>query len=162
MKRERLLMIVILVLVLLNSATLIYIYIWTWNQPISSHERNRRPDKLIIERLKLDEEQQKQFEELKHEHHSAVVKLDEQSRELHKQYFALLEKEEINDSIVDGFEKQLAAITERKEEVTFDHFKKLKAICKPDQIKLFNDFIGELGKILSGPPHPPGPPPPPR
>lgn len=160
MRKDKLLMGIILLLVLLNSATLIIM--WVNKPPFPPHHppQHEPPGKIIIERLKLDEHQQKEFEKLKKEHHSQMVKLDEQSRELHQNYFTLLEKETINDSIVDSYEKQLASITEQKEEITFNHFRDLKNICKGNQIQLFNDFVGELGKLLSipPPPKPSGPP----
>jgi len=115
------------------------------------------PDKIIIERLDLDDAQIKEFEKLKHEHHSQMMKLNDEVNLIHKKYFELLESENVNDSIADSYEKQLANITEQREEFTFIHFKKLKAICRPDQIELFNDFVGELGKILAGPKGPPPP-----
>lgn len=154
-------MVIILVLVLLNSTTLIIM--WVNKPPFPPHPpQHDRPDKVIVERLQLDEQQQKEFDKLKTEHHSQMVKLDEQSRDLHKKYFALLENEQINDSIADSYEKQLANITEKKEEITFNHFRDLKNLCKGEQVKLFNDFVGELGKILSSPPPPPRPTGPPR
>lgn len=149
-RREKILMMIILVLVLVNSATLILM--WVNKPPFPpKHPHHQRPDKLIIERLELDDEQQKQFEEIKKEHQGQMRKLNEEANTLHQKYFALLENDSVNDSIVDTYEKQLASITEKREEYTFQHFQKLKAICKPEQIGLFNDFIGELGKILSAP-----------
>ncbi len=155
-RREKILMFIILFLVLVNSATLILM--WMNRPPFPPHHgRPGPPDKIIIERLDLDDAQIKKFEVLKNEHHSQMMKLNEEANEIHKKYFQLLESENVNDSIADSYEKQLANITEKREEFTFIHFQKLKAICKPDQIKLFNDFIGELGKILAGPKGPPPP-----
>jgi Spy/CpxP family protein refolding chaperone len=156
-KREKILMFIILFLVLVNSVTLILM--WMNRPPFPPHQGRPGgpPDKIIIERLELDEAQIKEFEKLKKEHHSQMMKINEESKELHKKYFELLEQENVNDSLADSYEKQLANLTEQREEFTFIHFKKLKAICKPKQIKLFNDFVGELSKILG---RPSGPPPP--
>lgn len=153
-KREKILMFIILFLVLVNSATLILM--WMNRPPFLPHHGRPGgpPDKIIIERLKLDEEQIKQFEVIKKEHQGQMREINEQSKELHQKYFELLENENVNDSIADRYEKQLASLSEQREEYTFIHFKKLKAICKPDQINLFNDFVGELGEILAGPPPP--------
>ena len=153
-KREKILMFIILFLVLVNSATLILM--WMNRPPFPPHlgRPGGPPDKIITERLNLDEEQIKQFEIIKKEHQAQMREINTQSKELHQKYFELLENENVNDSLADSYEKQLANFTEQREEFTFNHFKKLKAICKPDQIKLFNDFVGELGKILVGPPPP--------
>lgn len=153
-KREKILMFIILFLVLVNSATLILM--WMNRPPFPPHHGHPDgpPDKIIIERLKLEEEQIKQFEILKKEHQAQMREINTQSKELHQKYFKLLENENVDDSTADVYEKQLANLTEQREEFTFNHFKKLKAICKPEQIKLFNDFVGELGKILAGPPPP--------
>jgi hypothetical protein len=153
-KREKILMFIILFLVLVNSATLILM--WMNRPPFPPHHGRSGgpPDKIIIERLNFDEEQIKQFELIKKEHQLQMRNLHEESNQIHKKYFKLLESENVNDSIADFYEKQLANLTEKREEFTFIHFQKLKAICKPDQIKLFNEFVGELGKILAGPPSP--------
>ncbi len=153
MRKDKLLMVIILVLVLLNTTTLVIM--WVNKPPFPPHRpKHERPDKIIIKRLELDEAQQKQFDKLKKAHRSQIVKLEQQSRELHQKYFALLEEDEVNDSIADAYEKQLATVTERKEEITFSHFRDLKNICKPEQIELFNNFIGELSKLLARPHRP--------
>jgi Spy/CpxP family protein refolding chaperone len=155
--REKILIFIILFLVLVNSATLIMM--WMNRPPFPPHHGRPGgpPDEIIIERLELDETQIKEFEKLKHEHHSQMMKINEESKELHKKYFELLESESVNDSIADVYEKQLANLSEQREEFTFIHFKKLKEICKPEQIKLFNDFVGELSRILGAPKGPPPP-----
>lgn len=147
-------MFIILFLVLVNSATLILM--WMNRPPFPPHHGRPGgpPDKIIIERLKLDEEQIKQFEIIKREHQGQMRQLNEELRLLHQKYFELLESDQVNDSLADSYEKQLASLAEKREEFTFIHFKKMKAICKPEQIELFNSFVGELGEILAGP-HPP-------
>lgn len=153
-RREKILMFIILFLVLVNSATLILM--WMNRPPFPPHHGRPGgpPDKIIIERLELDDAQIKEFEVIKKEHQGQMRMLNEEANEIHQKYFELLESDNVNDSIADSYEKQLANIAEKREEFTFVHFKKLKAICKPEQIKLFNDFVAELGKILAGPPPP--------
>ena len=153
-KREKILLFIILFLVLVNSTTLILMWMNRPPFPLHHGQPGGSPDKIIIERLKLDDEQIKQFEILKKEHQAQMREINTQSKVLHQKYFELLKNENVDDSTADVYEKQLANLTEQREEFTFNHFKKIKAICKTEQIKLFNDFVGELGKILTGPPPP--------
>lgn len=155
-KREKIVLIGIVVLVCINSATLLMM--WMNKPPFPPpHPPHERPDKIIIERLQLDEKQQKEFEKIKHEHQAQMHEIHQQTNELHQKYFKLLENENVNDSVADVYEKQLASLSEQREEYTFQHFLKLKKICRPDQMTLYTDFIGELSKILSGPKGPPPP-----
>ena len=154
-KREKLLMMIILILVMVNSATLILMWVNKPPFPPKHPHHGGPPDKIIIERLKLDETQIKEFEIIKKIHQEQMRQLNERSQVLHKKYFELLEHEKVNDSIAGILENELALLSKLREKFTFQHFQKLKSICKPEQIGLFNDFIGELGKILSAPKGPP-------
>lgn len=149
MRKEKILITVILVLVLLNTTTLVLM--WVNRPPVPLHRQNGTPDKMIFEQLSFDKKQQDQFIIIRDEHRSHFKRLNEEMEKIQKEYFQLLTKENFNDSLVMQYESKLAEIYKEKMEVTFDHFNKLKRICRKDQLEKYNQFITELGKVIAGP-----------
>ena len=104
-------------------------------------------DRIIIERLKLDDNQRERFDQLKQEHHGQMISKDEEAGNLHRQLFEILKKEP-----VDTFERNTILLRlqdnyHQKELVTFEHFRN-QAIPRPDQKPLFDNFVEELGRQL--------------
>jgi periplasmic protein CpxP/Spy len=118
-------------------------------------ERHHPPDKrkIIIERLRFDQQQEKDFENLVQIHRSEIRSNDEAIRELKNQLYATLILERkigYRDSI-------LAAIGKRQiniELAHFKHFQEIQKLCRPDQIRDFEAFSQELSNLFS-PPRPP-------
>lgn len=154
MKREKLLISIILVLVLINSATLLFMWINRPPHPPHGHGPHQRPDKMIIERLNLDNQQQEKFSDLKEEHHSNMVKIDEELKEVRKKYFSLLKNDARDIITKDSLEHQLAVLAIKKEQATYDHFEQLKNLCNPQQRENFYKLTEELSEIFSRPPPP--------
>ncbi|XZF13163.1 Spy/CpxP family protein refolding chaperone [Chitinophagaceae bacterium MMS25-I14] len=149
---------VIVCLLLINTGTLAWLWVQQGRQ--QGHEgRGNRADQLIIGRLHLNEAQQQQFEVLKHEHHGQMLDIQKESAEIHNVLFGLLKDSADNSSKKDSLITALAANDQRKETVTFEHFRKLRAILDVNQKADFDDLVEELGRqLMSGPPHD-GPPP---
>lgn len=146
-------MVVVVALLVLNLGTLGYLF-WSGRPGAGGPQHPPRPDKLIIERLKLDDAQIETFEGLKHEHHSGIVRLNKKSKTLYESYFALLKTETPDLPSADSIERLLGAVQQQKDSITFDHFIKLRQLCNADQKPLFDDFVDELGEILSRQPGP--------
>ncbi len=156
MKRDNILTVSVVLLLLLNFGTLGYLF-------FSKHHGPRPPrvDKIIIETLQWNEEQQQQFEKLKHEHRNSMNQLDEQNEEAAIKYFSLLNFSPIDTAQKSLLEKEMANIEAKKADITFRHFEDLKKICTPEQAKNFDALIPQLIEILL-PPHPKKFPSPPR
>jgi periplasmic protein CpxP/Spy len=152
MKKESFYTIIIILLLVLNFGTLSFI--WLHRGPGGSPHDG--PDHLIFEKLKLDNKQKGQFEILKHEHHSQMLIIQEESSKLHQQLFDLLKKEPVDTSLRNNVIRKLAQNNYQKELVTFQHFQKLRGILNPDQIDNFDDFVQDLSRHLLGPLPPPG------
>ncbi len=107
MVKDRFLIIVIVFLFILNLFTLGYLMFERNLPPPDMFERERvgsfendphlrdkkrpdRPDMLIIDKLKLSDDQIKQFEDLKREHRRQIDLLQDSSRRYHDEYFGLL------------------------------------------------------------------------
>lgn len=155
MKQNIFYKIVIVTLLLLNTAVIGYLWLRPGVRPHDGPPHEGRPDGLIIERLRLDDAQQQRFEELKQEHHSQVLEIQKEAGALHNSLFALLQADAPDTAARDSIIALLDAGYRRKELVTFDHFKKLRSILKPDQKADFDVFVDELGRRLMEQPHGP-------
>jgi len=153
--------IVIALLLLINIGILTFLWIDRMDKP--SYARHDRmgggppppPDQMIIERLDLNEKQIAQFEELKHEHHSEMIRIQKQSAHLHKDLFQLLKTDIVDTVFRDSILQQLQFLDTKKELATFDHFQKLRGILLPEQQTNFDEFVEELSRRLLAP-LPPG------
>jgi len=162
MSKTKLLSIAVTGLLLLNLGTL---GIFFFNKPSRPHHpgegpRGEGPKKIIIERLHFDEAQQKEYEILVNDHKSKMFALNDASRALHDALYNLLIAEtSIDDAQANKLIAEIADNQKALDELNFDHFRKIKMLCKGSQIDDFNKLVGDLGELFSGrrpPRHNPG------
>jgi Spy/CpxP family protein refolding chaperone len=157
MEKTKLLTIAVIGLLLLNLGTLAVIMLKS-DKP---HHRGMPPPRgegprnIIIEKLKLDHEQQKQYELLIEDHRKKTREFNDISNELHEDLYALLskdsagtEKEEIIQKILQN-QKDI-------EHLNFEHFRAIRAICNESQIPLFNELSHDLTDLFGHKGPPPG------
>lgn len=117
--------------------------------------RHGGPRDLIIERLHFDEKQVEQFEQLIQKHRQDLHEQDETLMNIKTSLYGNLKSEE-NKAVTDSLINQMMTIQNRIEHIHYAHFEDLKKLCKPEQLKDFDELANELSHIF-GPPH--GPPP---
>jgi protein CpxP len=164
MKNTRFLKAGLVVMVLLNIITIAFL--WMGNPshgegprgPHGPHDDG--PFQFLCDRLHLDSKQVTDYEKLRDEHHNAIEKYQDHSHELRNRFFALLQSANADSATIKQYADSIAMDQQQIELITFYHFKKLRAICTPEQQKTFDEVIGDALKMMSGPQH--GPPPPPR
>ncbi|MDP3558203.1 MAG: hypothetical protein Q8T03_12590 [Bacteroidota bacterium] len=159
MNKTRLLGIAVISLLLINLGILAIMFFKHGPPPMDKMAHGERPKKIIIERLKFDAEQQKQYEVIITEHKTKTKELTKKSRDLHDDLFSLLINNTIDKTISDSLIQTIANNQKAIDNLNFEHFQKIKAICKNDQIERYNNFVLELTHLF-GPPngHKNGPP----
>lgn len=154
MKKDSFFKVVILLLLLLNAGILIYL--WLPHDNRLPGKGPERPERIIIDRLKLDEQQRDQFRQLRDEHHAKMVQIQYETAHLHDSLFHLLQQSPIDTATKSRLLQEIAKNQMQKEEITFQHFEKLRDILRPEQQKLFYDFVADLSKQIlrsgEGPP----------
>jgi protein CpxP len=160
MNRTKLLTIAVLGLLVINLITLIFIFT---NKREHHHDprgnqshQNEGPKKIIIDFLNFDSSQQKQYEVIIKDHQFKMKEFNRKSRELHDQLYSLLTAVDIDKTKSDTIIQQIAENQKELDNLNFDHFQKIKAICKSDQLKMFNGLVIDLTHLFrpkNGPPN---------
>ncbi len=145
MTRTRLLSIAVLVLVLLNMATLAALFFR--KAPHPEHRKHQGPKAIIIERLKFDEGQVALYEELIRDHRSRIDELDKRMMELRGRLYDVSDPQSA-DPIIDLIGETQGEI----ERIHTDHFGRIRALCRADQLPLFDALTKDLaGYFRPGP-----------
>ena len=148
MSRTRLLSIAVVVLVLLNMATLGVLFFR--KPPHPEHRKHEGPKAIIIERLKFDDGQVAPYEELIRDHRSRIDELDKRMMELRGRLYDVSDGQSA-DPIIDRIGETQGEI----ERVHTDHFGRIRALCRADQLPLFDALKKDLtGYFRPGPPPP--------
>ena len=155
MNKTKLLTIAVVGLLLLNLG-MMTMFLFKGKPP--KHEggpQGEGPKKIIIERLNFDEGQQQQYEVIITEHRSKTRELNKTSRKLHDELYSLLIENVIDKTKADSITQTIAENQKAIDNLNFDHFQKIKAICKDGQIENFNGLVLDLTHLFgpkNGPP----------
>lgn len=163
MKKENFLTGAVIILFVLNLMTLAYVLFGFQPMPpppeeTGKHRLPERKDEMIINKLKLDEEQKKLFEVLKTEHRKLADSLQNASKKLHDDYFGILKSEPVDTAKANIIVQKIADNQKELDKITFRHFEKLRGILKNEQKENFSRFIEEVSrppkgdKPMDGPP----------
>lgn len=144
-------------LIVLNITTLA-VFWWSKKAP---REEGGQPQggamTFLVKELNLDSAQQQQLIVFRDEHRSGTREIREKNREAKETFFNLLAKEGITAAEIDQAATVSARYDAELSKITFDHFKKIRSICTPEQQKKFDEIIHEVLRMLTGPQGPPPP-----
>ncbi|AMS27119.1 hypothetical protein AEM51_08895 [Bacteroidetes bacterium UKL13-3] len=156
--KVKLLTILVVLLLALNIATIAGI--WKLIDPqtlamVSPHPTGAK--EYIISKLNLDEEQQKEFEELRKEHFEQIQNFQEQIRVEKDAMYDLLKSAEPDTTVTFNHIAKIMRNEERLERVTFEHFRKVRAICNAEQQQHFDAIIDQIMRMVMRSPIPGAP-----
>jgi Spy/CpxP family protein refolding chaperone len=161
MENARFLKITIILLLVINLGTLSYLWMDRHHEHPTGGPHGPGQDvfTFLCNELKLDEQQTKQYGQLRDEHHHAVENLQNQVHQLREQFFGMIHKNPVDSSAVKNISDSIATIQEQIELATFYHFQKVRSILRPEQQTRFDEVIQQATRMMGGPPIQ-GPPPP--
>ena len=153
MKKEIFYKFIILALLLLNFGILAIMWQRKDDRRPMPPAGGGGPARIIIDRLHLDEQQQKQFDVLREDHHSHMMDIQQESKKLHDELFDLLKADNVDTVKRNALIVQIQNNEAQKEQITFDHFAKVRAMLRPDQKTAFDGLIQDILRQMGG--HPP-------
>ena len=109
------------------------------------------PGKYLVETLQLDEQQQIAYTKIREEHQQKAREYQQESNARNKRLFDLLATPVVDSVRMFEIADSISIRQKAMELYTFEHFRALRAICRPDQQQKFDSIIGEAVKQM-GPP----------
>jgi len=110
------------------------------------NDKHQRPEHIIIEKLDFDETQVASLKILKKAHIKNVRLKDEEIREVKKLIFNSLGSD--SPANIDSLSTIIGGIQKNIELSHYNHFIKIKELCREDQIEKFNELSKELSEIF--------------
>ncbi len=117
------------------------------------HPKMEGPEKLIREKLHFSEEQIQQHQILIKKHRKNIRQKEDEILAAKNKLYATLVKESTKqerDSLINA----ISDVQKEIENIHYDHFLEMKAICKPEQQKYFQELTIEIGELFSKRPMP--------
>lgn len=167
--QKRYLIYIIILLVILNLSTLLMMWIGRPQRPpgkggpISPEREKARVEQLLKNELGFDKTQTEKYLKMRQEHQEHVTSLRNEIRQLKKQMFDEVLKDDsqpmLSDSLLQLAQEKQADL----EQLTFQYFLNLKKLCKPEQqdnlqLLIRDVFRPKPGFRNDGMPPPPPPP----
>lgn len=160
MERSKFLTIIIIALLVLNLGTLAYLFMQNRRPPGPPIRQEGGPSAFIIDKLKLDDKQEQAFIVLRDFHRHNMRQKQDSVRMLKETYYKGLETDTPDMAKAAEIETQILQKQKEMDELTFDHFARVRQLCNPDQKQLFDEFIGDILRSMGGPKPPRNGPPP--
>ncbi len=130
-----------IILVILNITLCISVFLQL--RPNASFSE-KPPEDFIIQSLNLSTDQIKQFEILRKSHHDSILVLQEIGKKLRHAYFDKLKGNTFSPNLVDSLLGEIGNNQKLIEQITFQHFAQVKALCNEDQKRVFDNVINEI------------------
>jgi protein CpxP len=151
----------LVILLLIANITTILMF---WMGMRKHHPRpHQQAQEYIIKELAFNDAQQKQYKEMVNEHRRQSGSLNEEIRNYKDSFFNMLALDNMNDSSKNNKASRIASLNQQLDILTFEHFKKVRTICNPDQQRKFDKIIKDVLRMMAGPAPPDkrtqGPPP---
>lgn len=141
-----------IVLLVVNLALVGFIVFGKPPRPGDPDARKRE----IIEKLGFDDSQVHEYERIIEDHRSAMRDNNQRMRALKNELYTTLNNgapDRVKDSLILAISFAHISI----EQTNYNHFKNIKKICKPEQMKKFEELTDELATFFA-PPRPQHPP----
>jgi Spy/CpxP family protein refolding chaperone len=147
--RQRWLLVLVAILLLTNIATL---SIYWFKKPNyeggpgrEPGSREKRMGQFMVDQMKFDATQEAAYWKLRDSMISTQRPVMDSIRDAKKRFFDLLNQPGATDSsALIARSNEIAELQKRLDLATFRHFKKVRAICRPDQLQKFDTVIKEI------------------
>jgi len=146
MNKLKFLTIVSCALLIANLALVCFIL---FNRPL--HPLGEGPRNEIIQKLKFDEGQVREYDKLIQSHRTEIKKSELEIMTVKNQLYSNLNSD-LNGSIKDSLIRQLCTIQMNIENIHYKHFLDIKNICRDNQKQAFEKLTTEIASLFGHPP----------
>ena len=96
------------------------------------------------------EDQLVQYRQMRDEQMKAVRPMMEEIRKAKDSFFSLIGNSNISDSRIDSVAEDIAKKQKAMDLRMFNHFKRIRALCKPDQLAKYDSVVQGMMKKMGG------------
>lgn len=136
----------IALLIVGNIASLIYY--WLGNFRIPS---DKSPMEYLATQLKFSESQKNQYFNLAREHNESAKPIREQIKNDKELFFDLLKSDVTIDTVRNSAALKVSLSIQSLDILTFEHFKKVRALCTDEQKQKFDELIHKMINSVNNP-----------
>ena len=115
---------------------------------IKENSDNDGPKKIIIDKLHFDKAQINNYEEFIQQHRQAIDENEAIMNQLRSNLFEQLKYQQ-DTSKIDSLISIIAKQQYIAEKINYNHFLEIKRLCKPSQIKDFDELTNEIENFFS-------------
>jgi hypothetical protein len=130
------------------------ILIWFLMYGKTPHKKREGPKKVVIEKLHFDEVQTTEYEKLIDWHRKSIRESEAQMMVLKNELYTSLQQGKQTNS-TDSLIAEIGKVQIEIEHINHKHFKDIKELCKPEQLKLFDELCEDIAKLFAHKPLPP-------
>ncbi len=143
----------IVLLILVNMATLVFYWAGHFK-----HEQDNSPKNFLAAKLNFTESQKKAYFDLARDHNQNAEKIRQQIKIDKDVFFQLLQSDSIIDSARNRAAVNVSLSIQSLDILTFEHFKKVRALCTEEQKPKFDELIQKMVHSVNSPQQGPQPP----
>jgi hypothetical protein len=150
---NRPLIFIIAVLLLTNIAVLSY-FLWFKKQP--GHGDEIKPDRKpgmetpLQKEVGFSEDQLVQYRQMRDEQMKAIKPMFEDVRKAKDSLFSLIGNSNMSDSAIGLIAEEIAQKQKVMDLRMFNHFKRIRGLCKPDQLAKYDSVVQRMMKKMGG------------
>ena len=111
---------------------------------------HQRPTTFLSGELEMTGANKTALDAMETVHHAAKRALLEQNKQLRENLFGLLKGNTIDSSQVSRYIDSILVNQKTIERMTFEHFKKVKELCSPEQQLKLDETIAEAVRMAGG------------
>jgi periplasmic protein CpxP/Spy len=144
MSKNKILTILSIALFVLNIGTITALILGKPKHP--PRPAGHGPKEIIIDRLKFDNTQIAQYQQLIDIHKKQIEERETKIKAYKNELYQLLQSD--NKSKEDSLVQLIGLTFMEIEQANFNHFEDLKLICKPGQLENYNKLTADLAKLF--------------
>jgi len=142
MKTNKLLVFSTIALLIIN-VVLAY-FLWNSKKVHPKRERGGERGDWMVKELNFDEQQKAEHKKIKDAHFATVKPIFDSITSARKNLYGLIKDTATNDSMIDQYTRIIGEQHAMMTRYTFDHFKKLRAICNPEQQQKLDTLVQKI------------------
>ncbi len=136
----------IAILIIANVATLVFFWV--------GHIKNQRdnsPKEFLAKKLNFNEIQKNAYFDLAKAHNENAKIIRDQIKINKDHFFQLLKSDTVIDSSRNNAALQVSLSIQSLDILTFEHFKKVRALCTKEQKPIFDELIQKMVNSVNNP-----------